>query len=264
MILRIFVVSFFCYVSSGAQANPLPIYTYHIDPPFHVENATDDLSVHWVKHFNEYQDQIKLTLVTIDRPALNKLIEAGQPYMILWANPLWFKSRDADVQASAPIFWDADIWISRANAKLAYAGPEDLIGRTMGGRKGYFYKGVNSLVDAGKVVRVDATSDGDNLKRLRAGKLDVFVMSRSSFLFWQAQQTVDTSQLYVAISAHDAFTRHVLLSKEHQNLLPLLNQFLADLDRNSDWQADLVRWGIKDLANPFDLELNELDGLKLK
>lgn len=263
MLLRILVVSFVGYFSNACFAQALPIYSYHIDPPFHVDNARDDLSQHWVKHFNEFQQDTKLSLVTIDRPALNALIEAGKPYLILWANPIWFASRDAKIKASEPIFWDADIWISRSESKLHYTGPEDLFGLTMGGRQGYFYKGVNEWVEQGKIVSHDALSDAANLARLRNGKLDVFVMSRSSFLYWQAQNVMDTRALYVAQSAHDAYTRHVLVSPHHHQLLPLLNRFIDSLAHNPNWQSDLVRWGVKDLTNPFDLELDELDGLKL-
>lgn len=251
-----FSLSFTC------QSQSFDIYTYHTDPPFLLSDQRMDLSRAWVNHFNARHKDVKLNLITIERPRLNKLIEAKHPYLILWANPIWFKSRDSAVIASDPIFWDSDIWISRSDGKVAYSTPEDLIGLTIGGRKGYYYKGVNPLVDEGKINRIDQNRDYANYEMLLKGDVKAFVMSRSSFLYWQSTG-VKTQQLYTAMSAHDAFTRHVLVSQQRKHLLPILNDFIEAMKDDPQWQNQLTNWGVEDLVNPFDIELDELDTLKL-
>lgn len=249
--------------SSNIWSATFDIYSYHSDPPFRLNNQTTDLSRAWVQQFNELHDDVKLNLVFISRPELNKRLEAKQPYLILWANPIWFASRDSQVKASEPIFWDSDIWISLEKNKVTYAQPRDLIGKTIGGREGYFYKGVNALVKEGKINRVNQRQDYDNYQALMAGRIQAFVMSRSSFLFWKGTQAVDTQPLYIAMSAHDAYTRHVLVSEDRRHLLPPLNAFIKAMKNNSDWQKKLKHWGIADLVNPFDIELNELEQMKV-
>lgn len=251
-----FSLSFTC------QSQSFDIYTYHTDPPFLLTNQKTDLSRAWVNHFNDRHKEVNLNLITIERPKLNKLIEAHKPYMILWANPIWFKSRDSGVLASDPIFWDSDIWISRNTDKVAYSSPEDLIGLTIGGRKGYYYKGVNPLVDEGKINRIDQNRDYANYEMLLKGSVKAFVMSRSSFLYWQSTG-VKTHQLYTAMSAHDAFTRHVLVSQQRRHLLPILNNFIKAMKDDPEWQNRLKGWGVDGLVNPYDIELDELDTLKL-
>lgn len=238
------------------------MYSYHSDPPYLLADKPSDLSRAWVAQFNQKHPNVQLKLVTIGRPELNALIEKGQPYMILWANPIWFKSRDKQVKASDPIFWDADIWISQQRAKVPYTLPEDLEGLTIGGRKGYFYKGVNKLVSAGRINRIDQLNDFANYEMLMKGNINAFVMSRSSYLYWQTTG-VDTKPLYTAMSAHDAFTRHVLVSQNRRHLLPILNGFIQTMKADRDWQKQLHYWGVADLVNPFDIELDELDNLKV-
>ena len=251
-----FSLSFTC------QSQTVDIYTYHTDAPFLLNDQKTDLSRAWVNHFNGHHEDVQLKLITIERPKLNKLIEAKQPYLILWANPIWFKSRDSSVLASDPIFWDSDIWISRGTDKVAYSTPEDLIGLTIGGRKGYFYKGVNPLVNEGKINRIDQNRDYANYEMLLKGGVKAFVMSRSSYLYWQSTG-IETQQLYTAMSAHDAFTRHVLVSQQRKHLLPKLSTFIKNMKSHKQWQNQLKNWGVEDLVNPFDIELDELDTLKL-
>ena len=249
-------------LSLTCQSQSFDIYTYHTDPPFLLNDQTVDLSKAWINHFNKQHTDIKLNLISIERPKLNKLIEAKQSYLILWANPIWFKSRDPNVLASDPIFWDSDIWISRNTDKVTYSTPEDLIGLTIGGRKGYYYKGVNPLVKEGKIHRIDQNRDYANYEMLLKGAVKTFVMSRSSYLYWQSIG-VNTQQLYTAMSAHDAFTRHVLASQDRQSLLPVLNAFIQSIKADTQWQSQLKGWGVDGLVNPYDIELDELDKLKL-
>ena len=78
--------------SSNIWSATFDIYSYHSDPPFRLNNQTTDLSRAWVQQFNKLHDDVKLNLVFISRPELNKRLEAKQPYLILWANPIWFAS----------------------------------------------------------------------------------------------------------------------------------------------------------------------------
>lgn len=233
------------------------IYSYHNDSPFAIKNHPIDLTELLVERFNHWSPNIKLSLTRIGRPALNAIVEAKEPYLILWANAIWFKRRDSNVSSSEPIFWDADIWVSRQSNPVEYTVPEDLKGLTIGGRKGFFYKGVNTLTEQGITQRIDQTSDQLNLESLLKSQIDAFVMSRSSWLYWYEHDDVK-AQLYVAISPHDAFTRHILISKQNQHLTETINQFIVSLGHDEVWQNALELWGVKELISPFELELDEL------
>ena len=250
-----------------ADSSSITIYSYHTDPPFHLPQISTDLTRLFVDHLNAfYLDQNKQTsfkLQRIKRPELNTLVEAGEPYLILWANPNWFKRRDAGVRASSTIFYDADVWISLASKPVQYIEPKDLIGHTFGGRSGYFYKGVADLISNKQTTQISSASDRDNYRLLETGKIDLYVMSRSSLLYWFANG-FDTNKVYVAQSPHDAYTRHLLYSKHYDDLKADIEAFLEEIKTNKTWLNKIHFWGVDTLTTPFELELDELINYPLK
>ena len=250
------------FVASLSQAQTYKIYSYHSDAPFHLPKESRDLSRAWVQSFNELNSEVQLELIQISRPKLNEIVKSGESYLILWANPLWFKSKDKHVSATDVIFWDADIWLSNKMAPVKYETPQDLVGLTIGGRTGYYYKGVNELVAKQKIIRIDQDTDFKNTESLKNKKIDALVMSRSSYLYWETTD-FDIQPFFSAVSAHDAYTRHILLSRDNQHLIPALNKTIKTLKEDAIWQLQLIMWGVKDLVNPFELELNELQGVEL-
>lgn len=258
---RCVLVLCMCFATHLSQAKTYQIYSYHTDAPFYLPTEPHDLSRAWVQNFNKLNSDVQLELIQIPRPELNDLVKSGKPYLILWANPLWFKSKDKHVSATDVIFWDADIWLSNKSKPVKYESPEDLIGLTIGGRTGYFYKGVNALVDQKKIKHIDQSNDLKNADNLINKNIDAFVMSRSSYLYWETTD-IDVQPFYSAISAHDAFTRHILLSKSNKHLLPLLNQTIRTLKDDAIWDLQLIMWGVNDLVNPFELDLDDLQGVK--
>lgn len=250
------------FAAQLSQAQTYKIYSYHSDAPFHLPKESRDLSRAWVQSFNKLNSEIQLELIQITRPKLNDIVKSGESYLILWANPLWFKSKDKNVSSTDVIFWDADIWLSNKAAPVKYETPQDLVGLTIGGRTGYYYKGVNELVAEQKISRINQDTDFKNTENLKNKKIDAFVMSRSSYLYWETTD-FDIQPFYTAISAHDAYTRHILLSSDNQHLMPVLNKTIKTLKEDGIWQLQLIMWGVKDLVNPFELDLDELQGVEL-
>lgn len=238
------------------QAETFTVYSYHSDPPYYLPNQPIDLSRAWVSRFNVQHKDVQLRLKTITRPELNTLVKAKQRYLILWGNPLWFRSRDPDVLSSEPIFWDADIWVSQRDNPVEYRQPRDLIGHTFGGRRGYFYKGTQALINTERMRRVDQDTDYENYQALMDGDISTFVMSRSSLLYWTSMG-IETKPLYIALAPHDAYTRHLLLSAYYQPLLPAVNQFIRSLKQDDNWQQRLKLWGVENLTSPVDVKLLE-------
>lgn len=246
-----------CLASFSAQSKTIPIYSYHIDPPFQLKHQATDLSRSLVESLNQWQTDKVFELEVLSRTDINTIISSGQPYLLLWANPLWFKSKDPDVQASKNIFWDADIWVSHREHPVDYALPRDLIGKHIGARKGYYYKGITPLIKDGKIKASLVSNDSENYQQLINHHVEIFVMSRSSYLYWKASE-VDVSGLNTSLSPHDAYKRHILVSKQYEALLPMLNRFIEQLKANKDWTRRLKKWGVQSLVEPIELDLDEL------
>ena len=237
IICRLTVFTFCLACSSLAFSLSVPIYVYHDDAPFFIDAKTD-LSEQWVSAFNEKQSALQLNLQHIKRPELNAIVETGKPYFILWANQLWFKHRDKGVLSSDPIFWDADTLVSGQKNTIKYHQATDLEGLNIGVRAGHFYSDLNPL--------------------FKAGKIDGFLDSRSTILYMQKQKIL-TSDFYVSITPQDAFSRHVLVSANYEQWLPLINKTIAQLKEDKTWQATMSFWGLRMLVDQFELDLKELN-----
>ena len=248
---------FLCLAPFGVQAKTIQLYSYHIDPPFQLKNQTTDLSRSLVEKLNQWQQDRVFELLVLSRTEINKIISSGKPYLLLWANPLWFRSKDPNVQASKNIFWDADIWVSNRTHPVDYALPKDLIGKHIGARKGYYYKGITPLIKEGKIKASLVSNDAKNYQQLVSKKVEAFVMSRSSYLYWKASE-IDVTGFNTSLSPHDAYKRHILVSQHYETLLPMLNQFIEQLKNNADWNSRLKKWGVQSLVEPIELDLDEL------
>lgn len=257
IICRLAVLTLCLICSSMACSVSVPVYVYHDDAPFFLDGKAD-LSEQWVAAFNQKQSDIQLNLQHIQRPELNAIVETGKPYLILWANQLWFKHRDSDVLSSDPIFWDADTLVSRQKNAIQYHQATDLEGLNIGVRAGHFYSDLNPLFKAGFVHRVDAQSSFQNYQRLKAGKVDGFLDSRSTIIYMQKQKTL-TSEFHVSITPQDAFSRNVLASEHYEAFLPLINKTIAAMKADKTWQDTMSYWGLRKLVDQFELDLKELN-----
>ncbi|MGR6870984.1 substrate-binding periplasmic protein [Pseudomonas sp. HK3] len=246
-------------LASAAISATFPVYVYHDDAPYFIDSK-EDLSQQWTKAFNQKQSNIKLKLVHIERPALNAIVESGKPYLILWANDLWFKHRDPDVLSSAAIFWDADTLVSSTDKKIMFNQAQDLKDLNIGVRYGHYYVDLNPFFKAGTINRVDAKSSYQNYQRLKLGKIDAFLDSRSTILYMQNQKIL-TQAFYVSLTPQDAFSRHVLLSKDHAWMLPEFNRVIHQMQNDQSWQATMSQWGLFELVNQFELELKDLNDI---
>lgn len=227
---------FFVFLLSGCQVSQtvspqVVIYTYHSDPPFFLPDQPADLSRAWVDRFNQWQSKFQLRVEHMERGVLNQWIEEGNPYLILWANPLFFVSRDPMLLSSDTIFWDADILVSRKQQPIDYHRPADLIGYRLGGRRGFYHNGLNELSDEGKLRRIDADNDNQNYERLLQQEVDLFIMQHSAW-----------------------YSRLVLASAEYAELLRLIYEIIAVSKQDAMWRAQLMKWGVEGLMNPFELE----------
>ena len=254
---RVLTLVFGLMFGSTAICATFPVYVYHDDAPYFID-AKEDLSEQWVRLFNQKQSQFQFQLQHIARPDLNALVEKGQPYLILWANELWFKYRDKKVMSSSAIFWDADTLVSILNKKIHFRQAQDLEGLNIGVRFGHYYSDLNPLFKAGRVTRVDAKSSFENYQRLKAGQIDGFVDSRSTILYMQDKQIL-TNEFHVSLTPQDAFSRHLLLSHHYAWMLPQLNQTIEAMKVDKTWQAHMQQWGLMALVDQFELELEELD-----
>lgn len=241
-----------------AQPKTLPIFVYHDEAPLHFDTTDYDLSQAWANAINAQQSRYRFVIQKITRPALNHWVEGESPFMILWANTLWFRARDANIKATDALFWDADVVVSLRDRPVQFQSFSELVGLKLGAREGHYYKGLMDYFADGRIERIDSDSSEENFEKLVSGKIDAYIDSRSSILF-NRQNNVYTQSIYVSALPHDAYSRHLIVSSDYFDLLPFLNEQIELLKSSSEWQTYLERFAIRRLVDPFELDLNELD-----
>jgi len=245
-------------ISHTSDFRSLTVFVYHDEPPLHLDNNRKDLSSEWVDSMNNHQEKYRFIVKRISRTDLNTLVASDKPFMILWANPLWFHSYNKNIEASIPLFWDAEVIVSLQNHPVRFESPEGLKGFNIGVRKGHYYKGLMGYFTSQKINRIDTDSSMENFARLVHGDIDAYIDSRSSVLYNKRQNNYSES-IFVSQLPLDAYSRQLLVSHHYLDLLPSINKAISDMKTSKDWQNIINQFGIERLVDPFELELEELN-----
>lgn len=155
--------------------------------------------------------------------------------------------------------------LSLASKPVQYHYPEDLKGYKLGIREGFYYQGIDELVQSGDVERLNYANDEDNLMALREGLVDALIIGQVNYLYWLAQAELQSKgDVFVARSPHDAFSRRILLGQKTREIAPIINAFIDYQKSNPAWKQVITQYGLSSLYDPIDLELRELQRLQLE
>ncbi len=93
---------------------------------------------------------------------------------------IWSGTRAQKFVYSAPIFHGATVFFHRADTTFDWKGLADLEGQRVGVTRGYQYSEAFQAAIRAGVLRVEvANSDAANLRKLEAGRIDVFPVERA-------------------------------------------------------------------------------------
>ncbi|NVK37930.1 MAG: transporter substrate-binding domain-containing protein [Gammaproteobacteria bacterium] len=237
------------------------LYSYHNSPPFLIEPQAG-LTPLFVKLLNQWQKDIHFSSKLLSRLELNNIVSHGQPYFILWSNPIWFKALDNNIQSSQPLFWDSEVIISLADHPIEFYVPQDLAGLRIATLKGSRYKGIDGLVEKGVIQRVDKNTNAEGLMLLKAKKVDAVFMSRSTYAYWMQHNIYKSTDFKMVKAAQDAYSRHVLAKDNQSTVFDVINAFIKTLPNNQDWKRAVKQYGLDKMYSPFDLDLDELSGFQ--
>lgn len=238
---------------TGISKQTIPVYVYHQFPPF-IMGHRDDLSALLIKHLNE-DTNFYWQLKSLSRSDLNQLRQEGERGVILWANPKWF-GNSPDLVVSAPILWDADVFVFSQQNPLLGHFPEAIQHKTFCALTGHRYLSLEEYFAKGVVRVVERETIEECVALLQGGAVD-FVQLEKSTLF-----SVYTSLLKTEIDflepAIDNFQRFALVDKSYSAVLPQLNQVITQLRKNPTWQKELENFGESRFIDLFDLTIEDL------
>jgi ABC-type amino acid transport substrate-binding protein len=229
-----------------ALAETVSIYTYHNHPPFIID-AGKGLSYEFVDFLNKKsKGNPSFKIEVVSRAQLDKAIAAPDfSGAVAWVNPAWFKDKDRTTYLwSGQLTDDANVILSNASQKIEYKDPSSLKGKQFGGISGHNYAGIDELVSAGAVKREDADKERSNLRKLEAGRIDVTLLPRSTANYLLHEMDL-TGKIYVAPTAQSTYTRHVLVSKKNPELQKFINDAIAEMAKDGNWQSTLAKYKSK-------------------
>jgi ABC-type amino acid transport substrate-binding protein len=235
----------------------VPFYAYQTYEPFETNREERrGLNFELMSAVNDYAGfDISFAYEPITRSELNERLSAGQPALVMWANPVWFKNIQQPLYWSKPLFWGESIMVTLKGRGLHFDSDEDVYVLTFGGRTGFLHGQIASLVAAKKVKRIDADSDAENVRNLLAKKVDVILITKARMLSIARAENLE-GQLEVIPQPLRGLPRHILLTEHYKDKLDAINSMIDELVALDSWRARLGFYGFYYKDEPVNLEAN--------
>ncbi|MDT0604135.1 transporter substrate-binding domain-containing protein [Thalassotalea castellviae] len=102
--------------------------------------------------------------------------------ILLGVNPVWFSDKDEKEYLWTPrVFTDRDEIVSLISQSIEFIKPQSLKGKVFGGVRGFYYFGINELIEEEIITRVDTANEVDLFSMLLNQRVDAAIISRSTF-----------------------------------------------------------------------------------
>ncbi|WP_410497897.1 substrate-binding periplasmic protein [Chitinibacter sp. S2-10] len=184
----------------------------------------------------------------IPRKRIDFMLQTNQLSVVAWANPRPFN--DAELKQydwTAPLLDEPTYILSAKNNPLEYENLNSLIGKRFSSVLGHKYADLNSMIEAGKIIRDDANSTESAIKKLTADRhVDFALAERSALMAAERDGRLDLNKFYLAptpLRAH--FNRHILIAKGYPELSEFIKNAVTQLRTDSAWIQELNHYGLK-------------------
>ncbi|PUA26612.1 MAG: hypothetical protein B0W54_22995 [Cellvibrio sp. 79] len=238
---------------STINKQTISVYVYYQFPPFIIDTKPD-LSNAFVQRLNETTDY-HWQLIHLTRAQLNNLREQGQRGAILWSHPQWFGDT-ADLLASEPLLWDADVLVFNLTRPLTGTFPEAIFNKKFCALRGHRYLKLEKYIADGSVKIIERERVEECVELLKTSTVDFIQMEKSN-LFTTYTPLLD-KEIDFLEPAIDSFPRFMLLDATYEHALAQLNRTIINLRDDREWKEQLANFGESRFVDLFDLSLEDL------
>ncbi|MBH9551502.1 substrate-binding periplasmic protein [Inhella gelatinilytica] len=232
---------------TASAAEDTVLYSYHLKPPYLDLTRKEGLYYELADLLSLRVPGLRCRVEYLPRRRLEADLVAGRLRgAILGVHPTWF--RDAERSRylwTPPVMRDADVVVSRHDHPVAYTGPDSLVGVRMALPRGYYYAGIEELVQAGRIPREESESDETALMMLSLGRADATVITRRTLYTLLARRPGLRGRFHVAPKPHDEYERHILVPHDQPALHKQLSEGVALLARDPAWQGRLQEQSLR-------------------
>ncbi|MGP4845880.1 hypothetical protein ACTXGQ_17230 [Marinobacter sp. 1Y8] len=236
-------------ITTTASARTVPVLTYHNFPPFVVDAKTrQGLSFDIVNILNALKlPGIEFKLAIHPRARLNRELRRQPEWLVLWANPAWFKDRDMITYAwSAPVFEDANVLVTR-DPDFDYSGPLSLQSMQMLGLREHSYQGIDEMIESGMISREDAPG-WDSLLLMVAYRphVDFTILPMLAARYYRTRLQLQ-DEVFISPTPHSRFTRSIMGPSSSATLKPLIDTLAEKLAASPQWKALIKHYQLDEL-----------------
>jgi polar amino acid transport system substrate-binding protein len=220
------------------SAEEINIYTYHDKPPFVVDKSNQQgLFFDLATYLSFKLPQHSFKTLYIPRRRLDHLIENDTlDGIVVGVSPIWFKDKtEQNFLWLDPIMEDQDDFISLASRPFEYRDKSSLTDKTIIAVAGYYYFGVNEMVQKGEMLRIDTIGEQQVIELLAKQRADFGIVSQSVFMYLARHKLIEPSLFYLSNKPHDSFKRRAFVSRNDTELYKQLKPVFANIANDDDW-----------------------------
>lgn len=232
------------FTASALDNKVIKAWTYYRFPPF-ITGDNQGLTYDFVKLLNEEaKGKYKFEVVIYPRKRLDENLDKGNQGIVLFVHWSWMKDKEKTKYLWGPsIMSDRNEIVSLVNNSVEYNGSaESLYGMSFGGILGRQYVGLMQAIKKGQITRTDARSEEQNIQRLLNNNIDVTTMPRSMLNYFIQEMELE-EKLYKSSIPMSEYTRHILVTKELNQVHYFLVSFVENLKNNPQWNDISKKYG---------------------
>ena len=241
----LFGVILLLLVANEVKAEPLVyLYTYHQKPPFIVDkDKRQGLYYDLAEALNKISTKYKYYTVYVPRKRLNLMLTKNNfDGVVVGVLPTWFGDKTKQKYLWLPGFFpDRDNFVSLTATPFEYQIPITLEGKTVGSVAGYYYRGINEAVDAGKLNQVNTVGELEVLQLIKKQRVDLGLVSESVFKYLWAQGDIEDIFHFSNIP-HDQFIRQAFTTKNNQAVYQELTMLIKQLENSNQLESIFSRY----------------------
>tara|TARA_B110000467_G_C18198776_1_gene410547 strand:- start:176 stop:691 length:516 start_codon:yes stop_codon:yes gene_type:complete len=162
--------------------------------------------------------------------------------IVLGVSPTWFKDKaEKKYLWTNSIYQDQDELVSTTENAIEYTGAASLIGKELGGVRGFYYYGIDELVSQGKVHRYDTIGEYELLQMLILKRVAVGIISRSTLNYLSKAKNWQ-GKFYTSKKPHDKYQRRILIPHHKKDVYNEISPIVNALAEDPAWQKILEKY----------------------
>ncbi len=222
-------------LSASAEPEQVTVWSYYTIPPF-APDENPGLSDELIALMNKRAGgRFHFSLEIMPRKRIEQHLALNDAGLVLFISPEWLTPPEgSNAVWSGPMFVDRNGLLFSGKMPVDYTGPESLFGMTMGGVVGRKYKGVDPLVESGRIIREDALSEELNVLKLAERRID-FMTAPESVLRYLVEKMDIADKVFFSSTPLFEYTRHILVNNTSPEVREFVLQFIHNLPVDPAW-----------------------------